>query len=71
MTIRVSITHHDAASRHALLAEEFYVDPYGQVSDAPVHVQIVQPGVTATLHLHAGNALVVREQPDDAAAEAA
>lgn len=67
MTIRVSVTHHEPDSPHALLAEVFLVDPYGQVSDSPVRTYPVGPGMTASVHLHAGNVLVVREAAEAAA----
>ncbi len=63
MTIRVSVTHHDAEAAAPLLVEVFQVDPYGEVLDTPVRTTHVAPGVTATVHLHAGNVLVVREEP--------
>ena len=61
MTIRVSVTHHDADSEHALVAQVFQIDPYGEAIDTPVRSTDIAPGVTATVHLHAGNVLVVRE----------
>lgn len=63
MTIRISVTHHDAEAPTPLLAEVFQVDPYGEVLDTPVRATTVAPGVTATVHLRAGNVLVVREEP--------
>lgn len=69
MTLRVSVAHHEPDSPHALLADVYHVDPYGQVSEHPIRRQRVEPGVTATLHLHAGNVLVVREEPDQPACE--
>ncbi|MDT3668986.1 MAG: hypothetical protein ROZ37_01485 [Aromatoleum sp.] len=60
MTVRVSITHHDAEPP-ALVAEEFYIGPGGEVSDAPVRATEVPAGATATVHLRSGNVLVLRE----------
>jgi hypothetical protein len=62
MTIRVSVTHHDADAEAHLLAEVFQVDPYGAVIETPVRSTRVAPGVTATVHLHERNVLVVREE---------
>lgn len=61
MTIRVSVTHHDADADSSLVAQVFQVDPYGEVIDTPVRSSCIAPGVTATVHLKAGNVLVVRE----------
>lgn len=61
MTIRVSVTHHEPDSAAALVAEVFHVGPGGEVSSAPVRSTDIAPGVTATMHLHLGNVLVVRE----------
>lgn len=71
MTICVSVTHHAPDSDRELLAEVFTVDPYGQVSNAPVRTHTVASGMTATVHLHAGNVLVVRDPAIGAAAEEA
>lgn len=61
MTIRVSVTHHDADSAHDLVAQVFQVDPSGGVIDTPLRSSCIAPGVTATVHLKAGHVLVVRE----------
>lgn len=64
MTIRVSVTHHEPDSDRHLLAEIYNVDVCGQVIDTPARVQRIAPGITATVHLHGGNVLVVREPLD-------
>lgn len=61
MTIRVSVTHHEPENAAPLVAEVFQIDPCGTVIDTPVRSTDIAPGVTATVHLHAGNVLVVRE----------
>lgn len=61
MTIRISVTHHDAESEKTLAAEVFNVSPGGDVSDFPLRADHIEPGGTAVVHLHAGNVLVVRE----------
>lgn len=61
MTIRVSVTHHEPESGRPLVAEVFTVDVCGQLLDTPKRTQRIAPGITATVHLHAGNVLVVRE----------
>lgn len=70
MTIRVSVTHHEPENPRHLLAEVFNVDVCGHVLDTPVRVQRIDPGITATVHLHAGNVLVVREPLDGEPARA-
>lgn len=61
MTIRISVTHHDADSATALVAQVFQPGPAGEISDTPVRAHGVPPGATATVHLHAGDVLVVCE----------
>ncbi|MCB1909971.1 MAG: hypothetical protein KDH15_21630 [Rhodocyclaceae bacterium] len=65
MTIRVSVTHHEADAERALLADIYHVDPYGQVCDQPLRRMRIEPGVTDIIHLARGHVLVVREEPED------
>lgn len=62
MTIRVSVTHHDDEAEHAMLVQVFRVEADGTVCETPVRSQALSPGVTATVHLQTGDALVVRER---------
>lgn len=61
MTIRVSVTHHDADHPAPLVAEVFRVGPGGAVSDTPVRANHVDPGSTAIVDLRSDDVLVVRE----------
>lgn len=67
MTIRVSVAHREAYPARPIVAQVFDVDARGQlIGDGPVRTQVVPPGVSATVHLHPGNMLLVREEPQDA-----
>lgn len=61
MTIRISLTHHDADAPEHLRADIHSVSLEGEVSEFPRQTHEIAPGMTHVMHLHRGNVLVLRE----------